>query len=122
MGKQALKIIALISLIMIAGCVVYGPVPPPPPPEPVYSYRPVTFERSWNAALDAMEDAGVRIVSADRNTGIIKGVKDSADATVTVRMQADGRVRVGFSAGGPSGHDQGLADQIYRAYERRMGR
>jgi len=122
MGKQTLKTIAMLSLAILAGCVVYGPVPPSPPPEPVYSYRPSTYERSWNAALDAMQDVGVRIVSADRDSGIIRGVRDSADATVTVRTQADGRVRVGFSARGPSGHDQGLADRIYQAYERRMGR
>ncbi len=118
MGNLVLKAIALLFLIMVAGCVVYGPVPPPPPPEPVYSYRPATFERSWNAALDAMEDAGVRIVSADRDSGIIRGVRDSADATVTVRTQADGRVRVGFTARG----DERLADRVYQAYERRMGR
>lgn len=118
MGKQTIKTIVMLFLIIMAGCVVYGPVPPPPPPEPVYSYRPATFERSWNAALDAMEDVGVRIVSADRDSGIIRGVRASTDATVTVRTQADGRVRVGFSARG----DEGLADQIYRAYERRMGR
>ena len=118
MGNQMLKTIVILSLVVMAGCVVYGPVPPPPPPEPVYSYRSVTFERSWNAALDAMEDAGVRIVSADRDSGIIRGVRGSADATVTVRTQADGRIRVGFSARG----DEGLADRIYQAYERRMGR
>lgn len=119
MEKQAMKMITAIFLVVMTGCVVYGTVPPP---EPVYSYRPATFERSWNAALDAMEDAGVRIVSADRNSGIIKGARGSAEATVTVRTQADGRVRVGFSAKGPTGHDQDLADRIYHAYERRMGR
>jgi hypothetical protein len=119
MRKRILKITALPTMIIMVGCVVYGPVsPPPPPPEPVYSHRPATLERSWNAALDAMEDSDVSIVSADRESGIIRGVRGSADATVTVRTQADGRVRVGFSARG----DEGLADQIYRAYERRMGR
>ena len=122
MGRQTLKIIVLMSLAILAGCVVYGPVPPPSPPAPVYSYGPSTLERSWSAALDAMEDVGVRIVLADRDSGIIRGVRDSADATVTVRTQADGRVRVEFNARGPSGHDQGLADRIYQAYERRMGR
>ena len=97
-------------------------VPPQPTPEPVYSYRPSTFERSWSAAQDAMEDVGVRIVSADRNSGIIRGTRDAVDATVTVRTQADGRVRVEFNARGPSGQDPHLADRIYQAYERRMGR
>ncbi len=116
MGKQALKIIALLSLIMLAGCYVY-PYPYPPPPEPVY-YGAGNYERSWGAALDAMEDAGVRIVSADRNTGVIKGTRDGEEATVTLRTQADGRVRVAFSSSGSSG----LSNRIYQAYERRMGR
>ena len=121
-GMKGLGTGVLLSLVILAGCVVYGPVPPPSPPEPVYSYRPSTFERSWNAALDAMEDVGVRIVSADKNSGIIRGTRDTADATVTVRTQADGRVRVEFNARGPSAQDHNLADRMYQAYERRMGR
>ena len=121
-GMKGLGIGVLLSLVILAGCYVYGPVPPQPPPEPVYSYRPSTFERSWSAAQDAMEDVGVRIVSADRNSGIIRGTRDAVDATVTVRTQADGRVRVEFNARGPSGQDPHLADRIYQAYERRMGR
>ncbi len=121
-GMKGLGICVLLSLVILAGCYVYGPVPPQPTPEPVYSYRPSTFERSWSAAQDAMEDVGVRIVSADRNSGIIRGTRDAVDATVTVRTQADGRVRVEFNARGPSGQDPHLADRIYQAYERRMGR
>jgi len=120
-GKPALGIGVLLSLVMMAGCVVYGPVPPPPT-APAYSYGPGAYERSWNAALDAMEDAGVRIVSVDRNSGIIRGTRDAVDATVTVRTQADGRVRVEFNTRGPSGQDPGLSNRIYQAYERRMGR
>lgn len=107
---------------MLAGCYVY-PYPYPPPPGPPYYYSgSSSYERSWNAALDAMEDTGVRIVSADRNTGIITGVLDGVESTVTVRTQADGGVRVEFSSRGPSGQDPGLSNRIYRAYERRMGR
>jgi hypothetical protein len=69
-----------------------------------------------------MEDVGVRIVSADRESGIIRGVRDAADATVVVRTQADGRVRVEFSAKGPSTEDHNLAARISQAYDRRMGR
>jgi hypothetical protein len=121
-GMKGLGISVLLSLVILAGCYVYGPVPPQPSPEPVYSYRPSTFERSWNAALDAMEDVGVHIVSADKNSGIIRGIRDTVDATVTVRTQADGRVRVEFNARGSSAQDHNLADRIYQAYERRMGR
>ena len=122
MGRQTLKIIVLMSLAILAGCVVYGPVPPSPPPEPVYSYRPSTYERSWNAALDAMDDVGVRIVSSDRNSGVITGVKDGVDTSITISTQADGQVRVVFNSRGPSGQDPGLSNRIYQAYERRMGR
>jgi hypothetical protein len=118
MGKSTLGIGVLLSLVILAGCYVYGPVPPP---APVY-YGAGTFERSWNAALDAMDDVGVRIVSADKNSGVIRGGKDGVDTTITIRTQADGRVRVEFNSRGPSGQDPGLSDRIYQAYERRMGR
>jgi hypothetical protein len=119
MVKSILVISVSLSLVILAGCYVYGPVPPP---APVYSYGPSAYERSWNAALAAMEDAGVRIVSAERDSGIIRGTRDAVDATITVRAQADGRVRVEFNTRGPSGQDPGLSDRLYQAYERRMGR
>ncbi len=119
MGKPTLGISVMLALIILTGCYVYGPVPPP---APVYSYGPSAYERSWNAALAAMEDAGVRIVSAERDSGIIRGTRDAVDATITVRTQADGRVRVEFNTRGPSGQDPALSDRIYQAYERRMGR
>ncbi len=109
----------LLALVLLAGCYVY---PYPPPGPPYYYYGSSSYERSWNAALDAMDDAGVRTVAADRNTGVITGVKDGVDATITIRTQADGRVRVEFSSRGPSGQDPGLSNRLYQAYERRMGR
>jgi hypothetical protein len=108
----------LLSLVILAGCYVYGP---PPGPYPYYS-GPSTYDRSWNPALDAMRDTGVGIVSTDYNGGVIQGTRNGIDATVRIQGQADGRVRVEFHASGPSGQDPTLADQIYRAYERRMGR
>lgn len=102
---------ALLFIILLAGCYVY-PYPAPAP----YYYGPSSYDRSWSAAQDAMQDVGVRIVSSDYNGGIIRGTRDGVDATVNVKGQADGRVRVEFHAQEP------LADQIYRAYERRMGR
>jgi hypothetical protein len=117
-GLAGFGITILLAAALLNGCYVYGP---PYPPEPAY-YASTSFGRSWNAALDAMEDVGARIVSADQNTGIIRGTRDGIDATITVRAQADGRVRVGFSSRSPSGQETGLTNQIYQAYERRMGR
>ena len=119
MGKRMRGILAWLALIVLSGCYVY---PYPPPGPPYYYYGSSSYERSWNAALDAMEDAGVRVVSADRNTGVITGIKDGVESTITIRTQADGRVRVEFSSRGPSGQDPGMSNRIYQAYERRMGR
>src|SRR5512136_386309 len=117
-GLLSLGMSSLLFLVILTGCYVYGP---PPGPYPYY-YGPSTYDRSWNASLDAMRDTGVSIVSTDYNGGIIRGARNGVDATVRIQGQADGRVRVEFHAGGPSGQDPTLADQIYRAYEHRMGR
>lgn len=113
----SLRLIAVILFtgsLALAGCVVYEPVPAPSPPS--------TFERSWNAALGAAQDEGVRITSEDRGSGVIQGVREQQEVTINVRSQADGSVRVEMSARGPKGSDPGLASRISRAYDRRMGR
>ena len=94
--------------------------------EPAPAYVPVpqtsNFDRSWNAAIGAMQDVGVRIQSEDRARGVITGANDSRNVTINVMTQADGRVRVEISARGPQGGDTNLANDISRAYDRRMGR
>ena len=101
--------------VLVSGCVVYEPVPTAVP-------SPSTFDRAWNAAVGAAQDEGVRIISEDRSNGVIKGSRGEQDVTINVRTQADGNVRVEFSARGPKGSDPGLAGRISRAYDRRMGR
>jgi hypothetical protein len=118
-GMKGPIISVLLSLVILGGCYVYPY--PPPGPYPYY-YGPSTYDRSWNATLDAMRDTGVSIVSADYNGGIIRGTRNGVDATVRIQGQADGRVKVEFHTSGPSGQDPAMADQIYQAYERRMGR
>jgi hypothetical protein len=102
-------------LAMAAGCVVYEPVP-------AYVPAPSAFDRSWSAAIAAAQDEGVRITSEDRSNGIITGSRGEQEVTINVRTQADGRVRVEFSARGPKGSEAGLAARISQAYDRRMGR
>jgi hypothetical protein len=116
-GLLSLGMSSLLFLVILAGCYVY----PPPGPYPYY-YGPSTYDRSWNAALAAMQDVGVSIVSSDRNGGVITGIKDGVDTSITISTQADGQVRVVFNSRGPSGQDPGLSNRIYQAYERRMGR
>jgi hypothetical protein len=105
--------VIIVSCWVLAGCVVYEP-PPAPPPSP--------FDRAWNAALGATQDEGVRVTSADRGSGVIRGSRDQQEVTINLQTQADGSVRIEMSARGPKGADPGLADRISRAYDRRMGR
>jgi hypothetical protein len=104
-----------VSMIFVNGCVVYEPAP-------TYVPSVSNFDRSWNAAIAATQDVGVRVQSEDRARGIIMGANDSRDVTITVTTQADGRVPVEISARGPQGGDASLANDISRAYDRRMGR
>ena len=105
--------IAVIVVAVLAGCVVY---------EPVRAPVPSTFDRSWNAALAAAQDEGVRITSENRGSGVILGSRGEQEVTINVQSQADGSARVEIGARGPKGSDPGLAGRISRAYDRRMGR
>jgi hypothetical protein len=107
--------IVFAILMVFSGCVVYEPVPAYAPP-------PGTLDRAWSAALGAAQEEGVRITSEDRANGIIRGNRGEQEVTIDIRTQADGNVRVEFSARGPKGSDPGLAGRISRAYDRRMGR
>jgi hypothetical protein len=114
-GTGALFILMVVLAALLGGCVVYEPVPTP-------AYYGSSYDRVWNSALGAAEDAGVKITSADRTTGIIRGVTSSADVTISVTTQADGKNRVEFSSKGPKGRDADLNDRFTRFYNTRMGR
>jgi Protein of unknown function (DUF3568) len=114
--ESACPAILITALLAAApGCTVYEPVP-------VYAPAPSAFDRSWSAAIAAAQDEGVRITSEDRANGVITGSRGEQNVTINVRTQADGRVRVEFSARGPKGSDSGLATRVSQAYDRRMGR
>jgi hypothetical protein len=108
-------IIFTTVFMLLSGCVVYEPVPVSVP-------SPSVFDRAWSAAIGAAQDEGVRVTSEDRVKGVISGTRGEQDVTINVQTQADGNVRVEFSARGPKGSDPGLAGRISRAYDRRMGR
>jgi hypothetical protein len=97
------------------GCAAKKPVPVP-------VYYGSSFDRVWDSALGAAGDAGVKITSADRTTGIIRGVTNSADITISVIPQPDGKIRVEFSREGTEGQDVGLGNRFTSFYNRRMGR
>ncbi len=112
------RIIAVLgALAALGGCVYYEPVPVP------YGQTvAATFDRSWNAALGALQDQGVQIANADRASGVIEGRRGNLTVKARVLTQADGRIRVEFNTGGNLSEDPGLSDRISRAYDVRMGR
>jgi hypothetical protein len=101
------RIAALILLTLgLAGCAVYEPVPVDP------------MQAPWEAAIGAIGDAGLTLVTADRSSGTIRGTRGAAEGTILVRMRNDGRVGVEINSAGEPGLTQRLTD----AYNRRMGR
>jgi hypothetical protein len=105
---------AVLASLPLASCYVYEPV--------VVPGQPASFERSWSAALGAVQDAGVQVTSAEPSTGVIRGSREGIDVTVVVVRQANGSVRVQFDSKGPTQRDPGLSERFSQAYERRMGR
>jgi hypothetical protein len=99
----------------LAGCVVYEPVP-------MYQPAGSNFDRAWNAARGAAQDAGVQVTSADAANGLIYGTRNGVEVFVTVARQGDGSVRVQFNSKGPSQQDPELSQRFSRAFDQRMGR
>ena len=105
-------------LALLAGCVVA----PYPTAYPTTVSTPASFDRSWDAALGAAADAGIQISNADRGTGRITGSKAGAAVTIELRPQADGSLKVSFSAPASKESNPTLGDRWLAAYNRRMGR
>jgi len=103
----------VIATLTIAACVAYEPVPVP--------QGPSTYDRSWAAAIGALQDQGVAINEQDRASGVVRGTRGQVTVTALVRTQADGRVRVEFNTSG-GGTDPGLVERVSQSYNRRMGR
>ena len=108
-----MRSILVAVLLALSGCVAYYPVG---------TTVPASFDRSWNAAVGALRDQGLEIVSADRSTGIATGRRGVVDVTARVRSQADGSVRVEFNTPGSGAPDRDLMERVSRAYDARMGR
>ena len=111
--RSWVAVILMTAFATLGGCTAYEPAP---------ALQPSTFDRSWSAAAAAVQDAGLVITSEDRVNGVIRGTRDEQEATLDLRAQADGSVRLEISVRGPKGSDPGLAGRISRAYDRRMGR
>jgi hypothetical protein len=114
--NPALRIIvaAILGIAPLAGCVVYEPVP-------MYQPAGSNFDRAWNAALAAVQDAGVRMTSANPANGLIYGTRNGIEVFVTVARQPDGSVRVAFTSKGRVEDDPNLGERFSGAFDRRMG-
>ena len=66
--------------------------------------------------------AEAKITSADRTTGINRGVACPTDVAISVTTLSDGRMGVEFSSKGPKGQDADLNDRFTRYSNSRMGR
>lgn len=109
-------LVSFALLLGLAGCTYYQTAPG------VYTPLPSAFERSWSAAIGALEDEGVRIVNMDRGAGNASGTLGGIGVTATVRTQADSSVRVEFRTSGNTAADPTLIDRITQRYNTRMGR
>jgi hypothetical protein len=114
----ALGVLAGVAALTGAGCTYYVPATTVPVTQTVTT--PANFDRSYNAALGALQDQGVTISRSDANAGVIEGMLGNGHVTANVNRQADGGVRVQFNASGAS--DASLVDRITRSYQARMGR
>jgi hypothetical protein len=102
---------------LLAGCTYYEVAPG------VYATAPVsTFDRSWTAARNALQEQGVRITQEDRSTGTLRGDRSGIPVLALVNTQADGSVRVQFSTVGATSVDPQLIERISASYDRLMGR
>jgi hypothetical protein len=122
-GGEAGIVTAIVAglALPLSGCVVEQPVPvyvnaPPPAPSPS------KFDRSWAAAVGALQDQGVTITTQDRTTGTVKGARGGTGVAANVTTAADGSVRVKFNTSGTASTDPELINRIEQSYERRMGR
>nr|WP_328809300.1 hypothetical protein [Paraburkholderia kirstenboschensis] len=81
---------------------------------------PASFDRSFNAAVGAMNDEGLAITVQDPGSGTVVGYLNGMTVTAGVRQQPDGSVVVQFNS--PEARDPTLLSRISRSYDRRMGR
>ena len=109
-GLPAAGLLVVMALI-VQGCVYYAPPP-----------GPSTYDRAWDSAARAAQDAGIQLSSADRATGQMLGTRGAIGARISVTRQADGTTRVELNLSGPLQSDPGLSDRFNAAYERYMGR
>jgi hypothetical protein len=107
-------LLAIAAVLPATGCSSSPAEPQPAPPS--------RFDRAFDAALGAATEIGVEVQSADRAGGRIAGSIAGVEVTIAVQRQANGSVRVEFSAADAPADQPRLSDRWRAAYDRRMGR
>jgi hypothetical protein len=105
---------ALALVTALPACVVYEPVPV------TTIAQPSMYDRSFDAALAAAGDLGVRVSASDRAAGVIRGQLPAHEVTINVRRDAGGGASVEFTTRGP--RDDTLSERFTAAYRTRVGR
>ena len=100
---------------LLSACTYYATPYPATAPYTVNS-----FDRSYDAALGALADQGLRITAQDRASGNIVGSNGPMSVTAMVRPQADGTTRVEFKTSGDASGN--LSQRVLASYNARMGR
>jgi hypothetical protein len=112
--RIAAGFLVLAAAVVLGGCVAYEPVPGYGAASP--------FDRSWSAALGALQDQGVVINEQNRAWGVIRGTRGPIAVNAFVTTRADGRVQVEFSTSSTTDSDPALFERITASYNQRMGR
>ena len=115
----AARLLAAGAALCSAGC-TYSVPPPTVVPVTQTVTTPANYDRSFNAALGAMQDQGLAIQRQDAAGGVIVGMRNDATLTANLSRQADGSVRVAFNA--TNSREPDLVDRVTRSYQARMGR
>ena len=114
---RRLSFVLVVVSALLSGC-LFGP-------SPGYTTTvttPPSFDRSWDAALGAADDAGIQVTGADRSAGRITGTKAGAAVTIELQRLPDNRLQLTFSSPDSKESNPTLGDRWWKAYDRRMGR
>jgi hypothetical protein len=116
MTTKSVLLVAVATLLSLAGCVAYPPAPVAAPQITPQQH----FDRTYGNVAGAISDEGMTITSQDRAAGTISGVWAGFTVTGKVDRRTDGSLRVQFDTPGMSNREQKLIDRVTVSYNRRM--
>ena len=115
MTRQLSSLAIALLLLLLAGCVAYETVPAP------YLSPQQRFDQAWDAAMGAMTDQKLTIMSQDRGAGEIRGFAGTITVTAILKPRANGTVEVNFETVGSADIDPGMGGRVSQSFLRRMG-